>query len=305
MKLTPEQEKIVIAPSGNILVSAAAGSGKTSVMTERIVKRILDRELSVEHMLVMTFTNAAAANMSAKLEKRLREKLSETKDKETRKYLSEQIAALPTAYISTINAFCSRVIGNFSAQSRDEEGNLLLEPRSMILDETHAKRLLMDAFDEVFTQAYAFCREVEEDESVANALVPKQSAASPVGVLVSEGLSGKEWSKSFLSMVASFGSGRDDTNLKEDMEKKLGYLRSLPDYAGWITSALEKKKKASEDFLHSPTYEKIFAMAKEAIRVRMEVMPKIRTMVPQTQFLKKDKDNQVRQNEFMEWVVFV
>ena len=89
MGLSSEQQRIVDAPCGNILVSAAAGSGKTTVMTERIVKRILDRELSVENVLVMTFTNAAAANMSAKLEKRLREKLSETADKETRKYLSE------------------------------------------------------------------------------------------------------------------------------------------------------------------------------------------------------------------------
>ena len=68
MGLSNEQKLIVDAPSGNILVSAAAGSGKTTVMTERIVKRILDRELSVENVLVMTFTNAAAANMSAKLE---------------------------------------------------------------------------------------------------------------------------------------------------------------------------------------------------------------------------------------------
>ena len=151
MGLSNEQKLIVDAPSGNILVSAAAGSGKTTVMTERIVKRILDRELSVENVLVMTFTNAAAANMSAKLEKKLREKLSETTDKETRKYLSEQIAALPSAYISTIDSFCSRVISNFSAQSRDENGNLLLEPKSMILDEVHATKLLNEAFSEVFS----------------------------------------------------------------------------------------------------------------------------------------------------------
>ena len=104
MGLSNEQQRIVDAPCGNILVSAAAGSGKTTVMTERIVKRILDRELSVEKVLVMTFTNAAAANMSAKLEKKLREKLAEAKDKDTRKYLSEQIAALPSAYISTIDS---------------------------------------------------------------------------------------------------------------------------------------------------------------------------------------------------------
>ena len=163
MGLSSEQQRIVDAPCGNILVSAAAGSGKTTVMTERIVKRILDRELSVENVLVMTFTNAAAANMSAKLEKRLREKLSETADKETRKYLSEQIAALPSAYISTIDSFCSRVISNFSAQGRDESGKLLLEPKSMILDEVHAKKLLTEAFNEVFSEAYSLAQKIEDD----------------------------------------------------------------------------------------------------------------------------------------------
>ena len=82
MKHTKEQERIVSAPSGNILVSAAAGSGKTSVMTERIVTRILNRELSVDRVLVMTFTNAAAANMSAKIEKKLRECLARESDPE-------------------------------------------------------------------------------------------------------------------------------------------------------------------------------------------------------------------------------
>ena len=111
MKPTQEQGLIIDAKSGNLLVSAAAGSGKTTVMTERIVARILKRELSVDRMLVMTFTNAAAANMSAKLEEKLRAVLAQTTDRETRKYLSSQIAMLPSAFISTIDAFCVKVIG--------------------------------------------------------------------------------------------------------------------------------------------------------------------------------------------------
>ena len=162
MRLTKEQEKIVLAPSGNILVSAAAGSGKTSVMTERIVTRILDGELSVDRVLVMTFTNAAAANMSAKLEKKLRERLALEKDALKRKNISEQITKLPMAYISTINAFCNRVISSFSAQGAGEDGEPLLEPGSSILDETHAKKLLRDAFNDAFSQAYVFCMDADE-----------------------------------------------------------------------------------------------------------------------------------------------
>ncbi|MBP5417838.1 MAG: UvrD-helicase domain-containing protein [Clostridiales bacterium] len=304
MGLSNEQQRIVDAPCGNILVSAAAGSGKTTVMTERIVKRILDRELSVENVLVMTFTNAAAANMSAKLEKKLREKLSETKEKDTRKYLSEQIAALPSAYISTIDSFCSRVISNFSAQSRDENGNLLLEPKSMIIDEVHAKKLLSESFDEVFSEAYTLAQKIEDDPDLRGKIM-SVSDDSPLGVLFSSDITYEEWSRSFLAMVSAFGSGRDDTALKEDMAGKLGYLRSLPDYENWVRRSLEKKKQDSIDFLSSQTYEKIMAITKEAIRKRIEVIPVLIDMIPSVIFLKKEKDNIVRQQDFLEWCRFL
>ena len=305
MGLSSEQQRIVDAPCGNILVSAAAGSGKTTVMTERIVKRILDRELSVENVLVMTFTNAAAANMSAKLEKRLREKLSETADKETRKYLSEQIAALPSAYISTIDSFCSRVISNFSAQGRDESGKLLLEPKSMILDEVHAKKLLTEAFNEVFSEAYSLAQKIEDDPELGKKIIPLSDEDHLLGGLISEDLTYSEWARSFLAMVSTFGSGRDDTNLKEDMAGKLGYLRSLPDYVNWVKNALQKKKNDSTDFLSSDTYEKIMKITRKAIEKRISVLPAIRDLIPRVAFLKKEKDNLVRQQDFLEWCTFL
>ena len=305
MGLSNEQRIIVEAPCGNILVSAAAGSGKTTVMTERIVKRILDRELSVENVLVMTFTNAAAANMSAKLEKKLREKLSETTDKETRKYLSEQIAALPSAYISTIDSFCSRVISNFSAQSRDENGNLLLEPKSMILDEVHATKLLNEAFSEVFSDAYSLAQRIEDEPELKDQIVPLMDKDNRLGTLITEDLTYEEWSRSFLSMVASFGSGRDDTGLKEDMAKKLGYLRSLPDYYNWVKKVLLKKKNDSRDFLSSSTHDKIIEITKKAIEKRLDAIVRMRVLIPSIAFVKSQKDNAVRQQDLLEWCTFL
>lgn len=305
MGLSIEQQKIVDAPCGNILVSAAAGSGKTTVMTERIVKRILDRELSVENVLVMTFTNAAAANMSAKLERKLREKLAETADKETRKYLSEQIAALPSAYISTIDSFCSRVISNFSAQSRDENGKLLLEPKSMIIDEVHAKKLLNESFDEVFSDAYSLAQKVEDDPDLCLKVMPLSDEDNLLGGLVSSELTYGEWARSFLSMVSAFGSGRDDTALKEDMAGKLGYLRSLPDYENWVKESLKRKKQDSVDFLSSGTYRKIMQITKDAIRKRIDAIPVLIDMIPRVSFVKKEKDNIVRQQDFLEWCRFL
>ncbi len=305
MGLSNEQKLIVDAPSGNILVSAAAGSGKTTVMTERIVKRILDRELSVENVLVMTFTNAAAANMSAKLERKLREKLSETKDKDTRKYLSGQIAALPSAYISTIDSFCSRVISNFSAQSRDEYGNLLLEPKSMILDEVHATKLLTEAFNEVFSDAYSLAQRIEEEPEFGKQIMPVADNDNTTGTLVSDDLTYEEWSSSFLSMVASFGSGRDDTGLKEDMAKKLAYLRSLPDYHTWVKSVLLQKKNDSRDFLSSKTHDKIMAITKKAIEKRLDAIVKMQVLIPNVAFVKNEKDNTRRQQDLLQWCRFL
>lgn len=305
MGLSNEQKLIVDAPCGNILVSAAAGSGKTTVMTERIVKRILDRKLSVENVLVMTFTNAAAANMSAKLEKKLREKLSATTDKETRKYLSEQIAALPSAYISTIDSFCSRVISNFSAQSRDENGDLLLEPKSMILDEVHATKLLNEAFNEVFSDAYSLAQRIEDEPELQKQIVPLMDNDNKIGTLISDDLTYEEWSSSFLSMVASFGSGRDDTALKEDMADKLGYLRSLPDYRNWVKKVLLKKKNDSKDFLSSSTHDKIIAITKKAIEKRLDALDKMRVLIPQIAFVKNQKDNTQRQQDLLEWIRFL
>lgn len=305
MGLSNEQRLIVDAPLGNILVSAAAGSGKTTVMTERIVKRILDGDLSVDSVLVMTFTNAAAANMSAKLEKRLREKLSETTDKETRKYISEQIAALPSAYISTIDSFCSRVISNFSAQSRDENGNLLLEPKSMILDEVHANRLLAESFSEVFSEAYSLAKKIEDDPQMESGIMPRMDEEHLLGALISEDLTYGEWSRSFLSMVSTFGSGRDDTGLKEDMAGKLGYLRSLPDYVNWVKRTLAKKRMESEDFLSSNTYKKIMEITRNAVGKRIGALPILRDMVPNVNFVKNKKDNLSRQQDFLEWCTFL
>ena len=227
--------------------------------------------------------------MSAKLEKKLREKLAEASDKDTRKYLSEQIAALPSAYISTIDSFCSRVISNFSAQSRDENGNLLLEPKSMILDEVHAKKLLSESFDEVFSEAYSLAQKIEADADLRAKTMPLSDEEHLLGGMISSDLTYEEWARSFLSMVSAFGSGRDDTALKEDMIGKLGYLRSLSGYENWVREALKKKKKYSTDFLSSKTYDKIMKITKDAISKRINEIPMLIDMIPRVSFVKRKR----------------
>src|SRR5665647_1135087 len=100
IELTKQQKQVVESALGNLLISAAAGSGKTSVMTARITTRILSGDLDVRNILVMTFTNAAAANMRAKIEKELVLLADSTQDPSVKRRILEQISYLPLSHIS-------------------------------------------------------------------------------------------------------------------------------------------------------------------------------------------------------------
>ena len=106
-KFTGDQIK-AITESGNLIVSAGAGAGKTSVLTERICKCVLDGT-PIEQILVLTFTRAAAAEMKGRIQKRLQEYV-ETCDDSQRAFLLSQAVAVNSASISTIDSFCVRIL---------------------------------------------------------------------------------------------------------------------------------------------------------------------------------------------------
>lgn len=103
---TSEQRKVIELRDRNILVSAAAGSGKTAVLVERIIQRITDEEkpVDIDRLLVMTFTRAAAGEMRVRLEQALSKRLEEDPENE---YLQRQSTLLHNAQITTIDGFCS------------------------------------------------------------------------------------------------------------------------------------------------------------------------------------------------------
>ena len=117
MALWTEEQKAVIAHrEGNLLVSAAAGSGKTAVLVEHVLSLILEENASLSSLVLMTFTEAAAEEMKERIKKRLEEHLQKGYDKR----ILREIALLPTANISTIHAFCKRLIEeNYAGLSID------------------------------------------------------------------------------------------------------------------------------------------------------------------------------------------
>ena len=140
MPWTDEQRRAIETRGCNLLLSAAAGSGKTTVLVERVL-RLIAEGADVDRMLIVTFTRAAAADMRAKLSKNLNERAAQ--DRRCR----EQLMRLERASISTLHAFCADFLrGNFEAAQVD--------PAFRILDDAENRRLLDEALDEALERAY-------------------------------------------------------------------------------------------------------------------------------------------------------
>lgn len=129
---TEEQKKVIESRNRNLLVSAAAGSGKTAVLVERIIHMITDKDnpVDVDKLLVVTFTKAAAAEMKERIRNAIEQKLSE---EPWNRNLERQSALIHHAMITTIHSFCLSVVrDHFHAINIDpgfrtvEEGELKL-----------------------------------------------------------------------------------------------------------------------------------------------------------------------------------
>ena len=199
---TKEQEKAIYEPSGkkNILVSAAAGSGKTAVLVERIINLITNSEnpFPIDSILVATFTEAAATEMKERIINRInksyREAL-ENGDIAQSKYLKEQMHLTAGADINTIDAFCLRVVkNNFHV--------LGVDPNFSIMDTNEDKMLIDDTLTDLFAALY----ETENEES----------------------------KNRFQRLVTTYASNRDDEGLKKVILKLYNFIQSFPDPIKWL-----------------------------------------------------------------------
>jgi ATP-dependent helicase/nuclease subunit A len=146
---TSAQQQAIDAPIGqsNILVSAAAGSGKTAVLVERIISKILSGETDIDRLLVVTFTDAAAAEMKEKIIIRLQKALDEAKDAAVEEKIRTQLKLSGGADITTIDAFCLRTVkNNFHV--------LGVDPNFFISDPAEAELMMDDVIDDLFNQMY-------------------------------------------------------------------------------------------------------------------------------------------------------
>ncbi|HHV56908.1 MAG TPA: helicase-exonuclease AddAB subunit AddA [Firmicutes bacterium] len=165
---TEEQRQAIGAAPGNILVAAAAGAGKTAVLVERVIRRVLDpaRPVDIDRLLVVTFTEAAAAEMRQRIGRALEAALAADPGSA---YLQRQLALLGRAAISTLHSFCLKAVRRYFYQ-------LELDPGFKVMDEAEADLVAHEVLDELWEEEYA--REVDAPGPFAHLLDCYSSAGS-------------------------------------------------------------------------------------------------------------------------------
>lgn len=205
-KWTKDQEQAIKTRHCNLLVAAAAGSGKTAVLVERIIRIITDdsNPVDIDRLLVVTFTNAAAAEMRERIGEAIAKALDKNPDS---KVLQRQLTLLNKASITTMHSFCLNVIKN-------NFHRIDLDPSFRIADSTEETLLKNETLQELFEERYAESEEASDSD--------------------------------FLRLVESYGGGRDDLKLQELVLSLYDFVISGPWPKKWLAEMAEEFNAGEE-----------------------------------------------------------
>lgn len=142
---TEEQKQAIYEKNNNILVAAAAGSGKTAVLVERIIHKVIEENIDIDKLLVVTFTNAAASEMRERVLNALYKKMDEEPENED---LQRQVTLLQVANICTIDSFCLEIVKNYFYELEN------VSPNFRIADTPEIELLKREVLDEMFEEKY-------------------------------------------------------------------------------------------------------------------------------------------------------
>ncbi|MDO4711723.1 MAG: UvrD-helicase domain-containing protein, partial [Peptostreptococcaceae bacterium] len=204
---TDQQQQAIDLRGKNLLISAAAGSGKTAVLVERIVRILVEERIGIDDMLIVTFTNAAAGEMKQRIQKRLQEirrenGMREETDRDLADFLTKQIQNVPRASISTVHAFCIQVI-------RDHFSLAEIDPGSKLVNEAYGAILQDDAIDLAFEEKY----DREEED--------------------------------FQTLVAGYGEAKGDRALRDLVKNIDHFIQAQPEPERWLADQRDLYKKLS------------------------------------------------------------
>lgn len=198
---TDEQQIAIDKKYGNILVSASAGSGKTAVLVERIINKVINQNIDIDKLLIVTFTNAAAAELKERLLKAIYNRL----DKDPKNtFLRRQLININRAYITTIHSFCLDLIkSNFYL--------LNLDPNISICDDTKSQILKANAAQIVLEREYEKYNNSSENDETSVSLYE----------------------------ILQFFKGKDEELIKA-IFKIYSYIQSFEYPFDWLKSQIEK-----------------------------------------------------------------
>lgn len=242
IKFTPMQQQVIDLRDCNILVSAAAGSGKTAVLVERIARMVCDEThpVDIDHLLVVTFTKAAAAEMRERIGKRIQELL---KENPTNEHILKQSALVHKAQITTIDSFCLNIIRNHFQE-------IGIDPDFRILDEGEKKLLIQEVMDGLLEDIYLrleqgdFAKVAENQESKANSALEVEAQEKRDHQSEEESLEeAKDLENLSLEDLANcveyFTVRGNDKGLAEAIYKLFEYAESFP----WPEDFLQERKQ--------------------------------------------------------------
>ena len=213
MKFTPEQQRVIELHNSNILVSAAAGSGKTAVLVERIIRMICDGEhpVDIDRLLIVTFTNAAAAEMRERIAAGITARLEADPGNE---HIQKQSALLHNAQITTIDSFSLFLI-------RNHFNEIGLDPDFRVADEGEIKLLQQEVLAQLLEDAYA------------GNFVPEEALTSREGYGNEGTVPQMEALEQFHACVEYFCPGGRESVLEQHILNLSRYAGSFPWPAEW------------------------------------------------------------------------
>ena len=215
MKWTKEQQEAIEIREKNILVSAAAGSGKTAVLVERIKQLILRDHVPLDRMLIVTFSNAAASEMREKIVNAISAELEASVDSDqpdsNTVFLRDQLNLIHRSNISTFHAFAMEVIRRYFYL-------IDIEPNFKICDEAQKTILQAEAMEQLFSNEFESCNQ------------------------------------DFLEFLNRFAQTKNDNGVKDLIYEVHNFIQSIPDSFQWLKAKSEELCCSKEAFLQSQTF---------------------------------------------------
>ena len=211
MNWTSDQLKAIKNRDTNMLVSAAAGSGKTALLIQRIIRIVLEEKVGVDELLILTFTRGAAGEMKNRLSQALAREL-ENPDND-RSFLMKQMNSLGGASISTLHSFCLSVLRQYF-----HKGDM--DPGFAIGNDTEIALMLKETLEEVF--------EAEYQQAIANENLDQKATEQK----------NPEQDIDFLDLIEKYSGNKNDQALKDTVETLYRFIATQPNPALWCKNAL-------------------------------------------------------------------